>query len=150
MAWVDSITPSGSNAIRLNAAKSGVPSPSSGGCGVDLEFVDEARVQRLLDDACAAHDVDVLVAGGRLRPATALELEYSADQFAAQARAARRPNGAGSPGLEVQRLADAGTFAGLTAAYYALTYVGYAAPCVVSLAAHVASYTALSWCSRSG
>jgi hypothetical protein len=50
----------------------------------------------------------------------------------------------------VQRLADAGTFAGLTAADYALTYVGFAAPCVVSLAAHVASYTALSWCSRSG
>jgi hypothetical protein len=67
-----------------------------------------------------------------------------------EARAARRPNGAGSPGLEVQRLADAGTFVGLTAAYYALTYVGFAAPCVVSLAAHVASYAALSSRSRSG
>ena len=52
--------------------------------------------------------------------------------------------------LEVQRVADAGTLAGLTAAYYALTYVGFAAPCVLSLAAHVASYTALSWCSRAG
>jgi hypothetical protein len=67
---------------------------------VDLEFVDEARVQRLLDDACAAHDVDVLVAGGRLRPATALELEYSADQFAAKHVLRVAPT---APGVPVSR-----------------------------------------------
>jgi hypothetical protein len=43
--------------------------------------------------------------------------------------------------LEMQRLADAGTLADLTAAQRALTYVGFAAPCVLSLAVHVASYT---------
>jgi hypothetical protein len=45
--------------------------------------------------------------------------------------------------VEVQRLADPRTLAGLTAIYYALTYVGFAAPFVLTLAAHALSYTAL-------
>ncbi len=45
--------------------------------------------------------------------------------------------------IEVQQLADADALAGLTAAYYALTYLGFAAPYLLALAAHVASYPAL-------
>ncbi len=45
--------------------------------------------------------------------------------------------------LEVQRIADAGSLAGLTAVYYALTYVGFAAPYLLALGSHVASYAAL-------
>lgn len=45
--------------------------------------------------------------------------------------------------VEVQRLAGEGGLAGLTAAYYALTYLGFAAPYVLALAASVASYTVL-------
>jgi MFS family permease len=44
---------------------------------------------------------------------------------------------------EVQRLADRRTLAGLTAAYYALTYVGVAAPSLLALAARTASYPTL-------
>lgn len=45
--------------------------------------------------------------------------------------------------VEVQRLADRRTLAGLTAAYYALTYLGFAAPFLLALAAHLASYPVL-------
>jgi hypothetical protein len=42
--------------------------------------------------------------------------------------------------LEVQRIAEEGEVAGLTAAYYALTYLGFAVPYLLALAAHIASY----------
>src|SRR5690242_13187698 len=42
--------------------------------------------------------------------------------------------------LEVGQLADDDELAALTAAYYALTYLGFAAPYLLALAAHVASY----------
>lgn len=42
--------------------------------------------------------------------------------------------------LEIGRLADEDALAGLTAAYYALTYLGFAAPYLLALAAHLASY----------
>jgi predicted MFS family arabinose efflux permease len=45
--------------------------------------------------------------------------------------------------LEIQRLAEAGAVAGLTAAYYALSYLGFGAPYVLALAAHVATYSVL-------
>lgn len=45
--------------------------------------------------------------------------------------------------IEVQRLADRDALAGLTAAYYALTYLGFAAPYLFALAAHRASYPVL-------
>jgi hypothetical protein len=45
--------------------------------------------------------------------------------------------------IEVQRLADQRALAGLTAVFYALTYVGFASPYVLALAAHLASYTTL-------
>lgn len=45
--------------------------------------------------------------------------------------------------LEIQRLAEAGAVAGLTAAYYALSYLGFAAPYILALAAHVAAYPVL-------
>ena len=45
--------------------------------------------------------------------------------------------------VEVQRLAPPKALAGLTAIYYALSYLGFAAPFVLALAAHVASYTVL-------
>jgi MFS family permease len=45
--------------------------------------------------------------------------------------------------VEVQRLAHRDALAGVTAVYYALTYVGFAAPFVLALAAHVAAYTTL-------
>jgi len=45
--------------------------------------------------------------------------------------------------VEVQRLADQRALAGLTAAYYALTYLGFAAPYLLSLAAHLVSYAVL-------
>jgi MFS family permease len=45
--------------------------------------------------------------------------------------------------LEVQRLAEDGGLAGLTAAFYVLTYLGFAAPYVLSLASHVAGYPVL-------
>ena len=45
--------------------------------------------------------------------------------------------------IEVQRLAVAGGQGGLTAVYYALTYVGFAAPFVLAEAAHLTSYTVL-------
>ena len=45
--------------------------------------------------------------------------------------------------VEVQRIADAGSLAGLTAAYYVLTYLGFAAPYLLALGSHVASYPAL-------
>jgi MFS family permease len=42
--------------------------------------------------------------------------------------------------LEVQRIADESEVAGLTAAYYALTYLGFAVPYLLAVAAHIASY----------
>ncbi len=45
--------------------------------------------------------------------------------------------------VEVQRLADDDGLAGLTAAYYALTYLGFAAPYLLALAAHLTSYPVL-------
>ena len=45
--------------------------------------------------------------------------------------------------VEVQRIADDDALAGLTAAYYALTYLGFAAPYLLALAAHLASYPVL-------
>jgi hypothetical protein len=44
---------------------------------------------------------------------------------------------------EVQRIAAPGTLAGLTASYYALTYLGFAVPYALALAAHVARYGVL-------
>jgi hypothetical protein len=45
--------------------------------------------------------------------------------------------------VEIHRLADDRTLAGLTATYYALAYLGFAAPYLVVLAAHLASYAIL-------
>jgi hypothetical protein len=45
--------------------------------------------------------------------------------------------------LEIQRLAEAGALAGLTAAYYALSYLGFGVPYVLALAARVATYPVL-------
>ncbi len=45
--------------------------------------------------------------------------------------------------IEVQRLADPRALASLTAAYYALTYLGFAAPYLLTLAAHLSSYSTL-------
>ena len=45
--------------------------------------------------------------------------------------------------VEVQRLAGRGALAGLTAVYYALTYLGFAAPYLLAVAAHLVSYTVL-------
>jgi Major Facilitator Superfamily len=42
--------------------------------------------------------------------------------------------------VEIQRLADPRSLAGLTAAYYALAYLGFAAPYLIVLATHLASY----------
>lgn len=44
---------------------------------------------------------------------------------------------------EVQGLADPRSLASMTASYYLLTYLGFAAPFALSLAAHVVSYTTL-------
>jgi hypothetical protein len=43
----------------------------------------------------------------------------------------------------VQRLSGHRALAGLTAIYYSLTYLGFAAPYLLALAAHFASYTLL-------
>ena len=45
--------------------------------------------------------------------------------------------------IEIQALAGQGALAGLTAGFYALTYLGFAAPYVLAEAAHLASYTIL-------
>jgi Major Facilitator Superfamily len=45
--------------------------------------------------------------------------------------------------VEIQRLADHRALAGLTAVYYALTYLGFAAPFLLALAANLASYPVL-------
>jgi hypothetical protein len=45
--------------------------------------------------------------------------------------------------VEIQRLADRGTRAGVTSAYYALTYLGFGAPYVLAAAANVARYSVL-------
>lgn len=45
--------------------------------------------------------------------------------------------------IEVQRLAHDDALAGLTAVYYALTYLGFAAPFLLALAAHLTSYPVL-------
>lgn len=45
--------------------------------------------------------------------------------------------------LETQRIAGPGELAGLTSVYYALTYAGFAAPLVLALLNHVASYRTL-------
>jgi len=45
--------------------------------------------------------------------------------------------------IEVQQLADGDSLAGLTAVYYALTYLGFAAPYLLALAAHLAGYPVL-------
>jgi hypothetical protein len=45
--------------------------------------------------------------------------------------------------VEVQRTAGPGTLAGLTAVFYALTYLGFAAPYLLALAARLASYSVL-------
>lgn len=48
--------------------------------------------------------------------------------------------------LEVQRLAGAGELAGLTAVYYALTYVGFAVPLILAELAPVLGYPGLLIC----
>jgi hypothetical protein len=45
--------------------------------------------------------------------------------------------------LEVQRIAPPEQLAGLTAVFYALTYVGFSAPILLAAFAHLASYTTL-------
>jgi MFS family permease len=45
--------------------------------------------------------------------------------------------------IEVQKLAGGDELAGLTAAYYALAYLGFGAPYLFALAAHLASYPVL-------
>jgi hypothetical protein len=45
--------------------------------------------------------------------------------------------------VEIQRLAGDRALAGLTATYYALAYLGFAAPYLIVLAAHLASYAIL-------
>jgi hypothetical protein len=45
--------------------------------------------------------------------------------------------------LEVQRLAQEGGLAGLTAAFYVLTYLGFAAPYLLALASHAVGYPLL-------
>ena len=45
--------------------------------------------------------------------------------------------------LEVQRLAQDGGLAGLTAAFYVLTYLGFAAPYLLALASHAVGYPLL-------
>jgi hypothetical protein len=45
--------------------------------------------------------------------------------------------------VEIQRLADRRGLAALTAVYYAFTYLGFAAPYLLALGAHVASYSLL-------
>jgi MFS family permease len=45
--------------------------------------------------------------------------------------------------VEIQRIADERSLAGLTAVYYALTYLGFAAPYLFALGARVTSYTLL-------
>jgi hypothetical protein len=45
--------------------------------------------------------------------------------------------------LEVQRLAPPRALAGLTATYYVFTYLGFAAPYLMTVAAHAASYAVL-------
>ena len=45
--------------------------------------------------------------------------------------------------IEVQRLAVDSGLAGLTAAFYVLTYLGFAAPYLLALASHVAGYPLL-------
>lgn len=45
--------------------------------------------------------------------------------------------------LEVQRLAAEGALAGLTATFYVFTYLGFAAPYLIALAAHATSYAVL-------
>ena len=45
--------------------------------------------------------------------------------------------------VEIQRIADHRALARLTAAYYALTYLGFSAPYLLALGARVASYAAL-------
>jgi MFS family permease len=45
--------------------------------------------------------------------------------------------------VEVQRLAPPRALAGLTAIFYAFTYLGFAAPFLLALAAHLASYAVL-------
>jgi hypothetical protein len=45
--------------------------------------------------------------------------------------------------VEVQRMADKRSLAGLTAIYYALTYLGFAAPYLLTLGAHLTTYAVL-------
>ncbi len=45
--------------------------------------------------------------------------------------------------VEVQRLAHPEALAGLTAIYYVLTYIGFAVPYVLALAAHLTGYATL-------
>ena len=45
--------------------------------------------------------------------------------------------------VEVARLAPEGGLAGLTAAYYAITYLGLGAPYLLALASHLAGYPTL-------
>jgi hypothetical protein len=45
--------------------------------------------------------------------------------------------------VEIQRIAGNRDLAGMTSAYYTLTYVGFAAPYVLALGAHVARYSIL-------
>jgi MFS family permease len=45
--------------------------------------------------------------------------------------------------IEIQRIADSGALAGLTAVYYALTYVGFAAPYALAQGSRVARYPLL-------
>lgn len=47
--------------------------------------------------------------------------------------------------VEIQRLADPGHLAGLTAIYYTLTYTGFAVPYILAMANRLASYPALLW-----
>ena len=45
--------------------------------------------------------------------------------------------------VEIHRIADGRSLASLTAAYYALAYLGFAAPSLIALGSHLASYASL-------
>jgi hypothetical protein len=55
----------------------------------------------------------------------------------------RERDGIVAPLVEIQTLTDERALAALTAVYYSFTYLGFAAPYLLALAAHFASYTLL-------
>jgi hypothetical protein len=149
MACVDSITPSGSNAIRLNAANSGVPSPSSRGAAWTWSSWTRhafSACWMTLAPPMMWTFLSPAAAFARRRRWSSSTRRTSSQPSTCCASPQRRRESRSRGAAPCRR----GHVRGPDRRLLRPDLRRLCRPVRRSLAAHVASYTALSWCSRSG